>query len=517
MLLYAETHYPRVGPSLTRKPEPEIAADIPWRVEPRRSIPILLVVKDARWYPVFVENLRLVIRDARTGDEVSTFTHVFDESISSLWWWRVVEVAPLPAGLYEVLPVITYQCGGTRRVAIADNYRGTSHRPFTVRVGSEPWPVPVGWQAGDVHVHTEYTRDQAEFGPPVRAIAAMSRSMGMTWVALTDHSYDLDDSEDDYLVNDPELPRWKAFVRACCEPYDGVCLIPGEEVSCGNRRGRNVHLLGLGLSHYIPGKGDSAERPTRTRPDLAIPEVIRRIGDQNGLAIAAHPGHRPPVAERIVFRRGRWEWDDLTEPGLSGMQFWNGATDRGFERGLETWVGLLLSGRRLVGLAGNDSHGAFGRSRQVRLPWISLSDGERHLFGRVRTVVQTEETKGDGILAALAAGRCYLTDGPALTMEVATADGRHVLGSRASADGARAIVAARSTAEWGGVEKIGLAIGVVGERAERWAWRGPSGDQYSCTWELPVCVTGPAYVRAEVRTTAGRRALTNPIWITAGG
>jgi len=514
MLLYAETHYPRFGPSRIRKSEPELAADVPWRVEPGTGIPVLLVVKDAHWYPVFLERLTLIVEDAGTGSDVATIEHVLNERVTSIWWWHLVEIPSLPSGTYRVSPVLTYRCGDAWHSVVADNYRGTSHRPFTVSVGGERWPIPEGWQAGDVHTHTEYTRDQVEFGPPLPAIAAMSRSMGVRWVALTDHSYDLDDSEQDYLVDAPELPRWKAFLRGCSEPHEEVCLIPGEEVSCGNRKGRNVHLLGLGLSQYIPGKGDSAERPTRTRPDLAVPEVIRRIRDQDGLAIAAHPGHRSPLAERIIFRRGTWEWDDLTEPGLGGMQFWNGPRDRGFERGLEAWVRLLLSGRRMVGLAGNDSHGAFGRSRRVRLPWVSLADDERHLFGRVRTVVGTEKGTPQAVLAALAEGRCYLTDGPALTLEVATAAGRFPLGSTAPVPVMRAIIAASSTSDWGAIERVGLAVGIIGERGERWTWQGVSGDLFSVTWEPAIDVKQAAYVRAEVRTKDGACAFTNPIWIS---
>jgi len=517
MLLYAETHYPRFGPSRIRRAEPEIVADLPWRVEPRAPLPVLLVVKDAHWYPVELETLTLLIR-THEGEEIATVERVIRERVARPWWWHLETLPPLPQpGHYEVTPVIRYAIGGKRRTAIADNYRGTTHLPFSLWVGREEWPVPPGWLAGDAHTHTHYTRDQVEFGPPIAAISAMSRSTGIGWVALTDHSYDLDDSEHDYLVNDPSLPRWRGLLQEAEEDRSGVCLIPGEEVSCGNAQSRNVHLLGLGLSEHIPGKGDSAERPWHTRPDFSIPEVIERIHQQKGLAVAAHPGYCPPLGERIVFRRGTWQWADLIRPGLDGVQLWNGEDDAGFHRGMEQWVHALLSGRAVVALAGNDSHGAFGRSRRVRLPWVSLTDNLRHLFGKVRTVVAAQHRTRQAILDALARGASYLTDGPALTMEVVASERRFPLGSRVREGANAASVHAVSTSDWGAIGRVGVAVGVLGEESERWTWHRPPAQAMRLDWELPLAITRPAYVRAEVLTTGNARALTNPIWINGAG
>jgi len=523
MLLYAESHYPRRWPSLTRRAEPEIVADVPWRVEPGAPVPLLLTARDAHWYPVRLESLGLIARraDAPSGRPALMAEYPIGEAIAAPWWWRLVEVPPLPEpGDYLVAPVIRYTVGGRAREAVADNYRGTSHRPFLMRVAAQRWPVPSGWWPGDAHVHTAFTRDQIEFGPPLAAIAQMSRAMGLAWAALTDHSYDLDDSRESYLANDPALPRWHDLLAEL--PQDGACLIAGEEVSCGNARGRNVHLLAMGIREHIPGAGDSAERLLHTRPDLSIPEVIRRTRAQGGIAVAAHPGHTPPWRERVVFRRGAWEAADLAT-GLDGVQFWNGERDAGFHRGMAGWVQLLLSGKRTPALAGSDSHGAFGRSRQVRVPWLSIADDRRHLFGRTRTVVRADAPMEHPLVDALAAGRSYLTDGPALVIEAVAETDRRGIGDRVLGPVCAVAIHARSTAEWGAIDRIGIAVGIVGEAAERWRWRAPGGG-YECEWEAPLVLPPgrDAYVRAEAytRSTAdapGAMAFTNPIWISGGG
>ena len=411
MLLYAETHYPRIWPSRIALRQPEIVADVPWWAEPERPVPVLILVKDAHWFPVHFDGLRIAVQN-RQGT-VRNLKLTVQQHVEEPYWFRVVLLPVLAAGDYLVDVRIRYTCAGRRHEVRADNHRLTSHAPFNLRVGHEPWPRPEGWASGDAHVHTWFTQDQAEFGPPVSVVSTVAEAMGMGFAALTDHSYDLDDAEGDYLVNDPGLPRWQAFQReARGLSSDRVCLIPGEEISCGNSEARNVHLLALNTSEYIPGRGDSAEEIAPLPPDLPIPEVIRRVREQGGLAVAAHPGVRPVQAEQILFRRGAWEWPDVSAESLGGLQIWNGDRDRVFDRGLMLWKKLLLEGRQIPALAGNDSHGSFGRFRQVRIPWLAMTDDRRHLFGRARTVVEAPSLDRATVMKSLAEGRSYLSDGP---------------------------------------------------------------------------------------------------------
>jgi hypothetical protein len=304
------------------------------------------------------------------------------------------------------------------------------------------------------------------------------------------------------------------MLRACAVPRDGVCIIPGEEVSCGNRAGRNVHLLALGIRQHIAGKGDSAERPFHTHPDHAIPDVIANVHEQGGIAIAAHPGCAPPIAERVIFRRGKWDWRDLTEPSLAGIQAWNGRDDAGFVCGMEQWVRLLLSGARIPMSAGNDSHGAFGRARHVTIPWIALADDHLHLFGSVRTVVQTPELSEKALLAGIAAGRSYVTDGPGMRFQAASAGATGGLGDTVPCGKVALRAEGFSTFEFGHIERLGIACGVIGEDEEWWRWFAPETGALEFQAEMTEGFERPGYVRVEVQTDAGKRAISNPIWIS---
>jgi hypothetical protein len=510
MILYAEMHFPSGVRTPIWRSQPELIVDIPWLIARGRDVPVMFLAKDAHRYPITFERMVVVVRsDARQVIRRSVFD--VGREISDPLWMYMVSLPPLDAGEYDVEAVIEYSLGGHRFRAHADNYRRTSGEAFPLRVlsGDYPLPDPVSidgqpavWLSGDAHVHTSFTRDQIEFGPPVEAIAQMAEASGLDWCALTDHSYDLDDREDDYTRNDPTLPRWNGFLREvdeCRARHPGVTLIAGEEVSCGNARGRNVHLLAYGIREYIPGSGDSGEWPFRSRPDLSITEVIERVQRQGGLAVASHPGEYPPIHERLLIRRDQWRDEDVSRDGLSALQVWNGRRGEDFLRGMEMWVSLLLSGRRIPIIGGNDSHGAFGRSRHIHLPWLSIGEGTGYLFGNVRTVVAAKSRAVEDILASIAAGRCYVTDGPAL--DIQPMDG-----------GVR--ITARSCVEFGGVTRICVGTGVMGDSRERWQIRELSGNPMEAEWIVPLDVK-KGYARAEVRTTSGRSALTNPVMLSS--
>ncbi len=63
LILYAETHYKFKGIySRLFQTEPEIVADAPFRVEPGRPIPILVLVKDAHRFPIEIQKILIEIK-----------------------------------------------------------------------------------------------------------------------------------------------------------------------------------------------------------------------------------------------------------------------------------------------------------------------------------------------------------------------------------------------------------------------------------------------------------------------
>lgn len=514
--LYAEVHYRfRFFFSLLNAPEPEILADAPHRVEPGEPIPILLLVKDADRHRV-----TLLSADAVLSDGASTRTvrllHA-EVRIAEHWWWTVIDVpSDGLSGWVSCAVQFRYDAGRGERFAVSDNYRTTSHAPLRVYVSSEPLPTLPQLILGEGHSHSTATEDQVEFGIPLGAVRSMARRMGLSFAAVTDHSYDLDDSLASYEVNDPSVPKWHALQREIAElnRRTGFTLLSGEEVTCRNASGRNVHCLVLGDSQFHPGSGDSAERWFRTRSELSLRELLDRV-DGSAVVAAAHPREHVPIFQRLLLRRGSWGDIDESQTGLHLLQFWNGTFDRRCEDGRDAWVRQLLRGRRLGVLAGNDAHGNFNRFRQLSIPFVSLREADHQLFGRVRTGLFADANSPDAIIEALRRHRSIATDGP--VGMITDVEGRPVLGETLAAPATVRLVA-RTSEEFGRIERIELRRGIVGAAAEESLefWESP-GEMY-WAWRVEVKELRPHYLRLEITTHPGQRdnlahhCLTSPVW-----
>ena len=68
ILGYAETHYSFIsGLSFLHRKAPEIITDAPWRIEPDKNIPIILLVKDADKYPIIINKIEIGIYKSGLG------------------------------------------------------------------------------------------------------------------------------------------------------------------------------------------------------------------------------------------------------------------------------------------------------------------------------------------------------------------------------------------------------------------------------------------------------------------
>jgi hypothetical protein len=519
-VLYAETHYSFKGIySRLKKREPEIIADAPHRVEPGQAVPILLLVKDAHRFPVTIRGVAVTVR-AQDGKTWRHNLPLQDLIVTKPLWWRVFPVEVQERGRLSFDVEIEYSVGGKKRRCLNDNHIATSHEPLSVWVASDPLPREAGWVYGDLHTHSSYTSDQVEFGAPLAAAVELAKALGLQFFAVTDHSYDLDDHHDDYLTNDPDLSKWKALWQEV-EELNGaqrhVVILPGEEVSCGNARGRNVHFLVLNSRRFFPGSGDSAERWLRSRPEMTIAEILAQL-DKDALAIAGHPSARPPFLQRLLIRRGHWEDVDCLLPNLTGLQVWNGS-EVGLKEGVAQWVRCLLKGQRIYLYGGNDAHGNFNRFRQVGFPFFTMREHHDHLFGRVRTAAKVEGRPSvAGLLDALRAGRCIATDGPFVSLEFETDRGDITpVGGTAHGSG-RLRIRALSTPEFGPLWRVVVYRGAVGadnEAVEQQVDRFE--DAYSFEASIPVeAVDGRRYFRVEVFSGDAadpRRGLSNPVWV----
>lgn len=521
IFLYAETHYAFKGIySRLKRKVPEIVADVPHRIDSGAAIPVLILIKDSDKYPVKLDSVQVEL-----GFENQKERHDFEfgASIREPFWHRVLEV-PLRhdlSGRCMVDVTLHFSQNGETYSVRNDNYVSTSHAPFEVFISGDKLPGSDGWYFGDFHCHTNYTCDQVEFGAPLKAAATLAQAMGLSFYCATDHSYDLDDEPDDYLKKDPRLTKWKDLleqVKSINRSNGEFVIVPGEEVSAGNTKRRNVHFLILNHPEFLPGDGDSAEKWFRTKPNLSIEQILGQINSE-AVAFAAHPSMKPPLLQRLLVRRGNWDVKDCQHPELHGLQIWNG-TDADLEAGKKIWTQLLLEGQRKFIAAGNDAHGNFNRFRQIGIPFFTMRENHDHLFGKVRTGIWSENGFSLGAcLKAFKEGKMVVTNGPFVQITV-TADSGHVarLGEEIFGQQFRLECDCRSTSEFGGLEALKIYFGDLTSKKERLISDIDNFEKlYSHGGVIELAeITTSGYVRAELYSKASARSLvclTNPIWI----
>ncbi len=463
--LYAEIHY-RIRGLFSRydQQEPEIIADVPHRLEPGQPLPVLLLIKDANRYPIHLLQVRVTLHHNNKTLELANIQPE-PELVNTPFWSRVYTLAlPAPTVIPALVDVhITIENNGRRKTITNDNYKLTSHKPFTVCADTHPLPRNDNWYFGDLHYHSNYSSDQVEFGAPLEDTATIARAMGLDFLAVTDHSYDLDDFFNDYLHNDPALAKWhdyRARIDTINKNNSNFVILPGEELSAGNAANRNVHFLLLNSSVFFPGSGDSAEIWFKTQPEMSIAGVLQQL-EPSALAIAAHPEDKPPFLQWLLIRRGKWQNKDYGQPGLHGVQMWNGRKRHFLRYGLPKWIWLLLHERRLILFAGNDAHGNFNRFRQLSTPFLTMREHDEEIFAGVRTGVFLDKKLTPNTLAsALRSGRVIVTDGPFAEFSI-TDDNRNTTypGDDYYQKNGTIHITAKSTPGYGNLLKLELLAG----------------------------------------------------------
>jgi len=521
-LLYAETHYSFKGIySRLKKKEPEIIADVPHRIKQGQPIPVLLLIKDAHQYSIELNSVHI---NLLSKEKKEFFPFEFNTlKINERLWHKIVEIQSTDnlSGKCRVDVTIKFSINGKTREVKNDNYTCSSHAPLEIYISESGLPKTKGWHFGEFHCHTDYTSDQVEFGAPLNASRQLAEAMGLTFFCATDHSYDLDDDPDSYLKNDPSLKKWHSFqddVRRLNQSNSSFIIIPGEEVSAGNSKNRNVHFLVLNHPELLPGDGDSAEKWLRTKPNLSIKEILTRI-NSNSLAFAAHPGVQPPFLEWLLVRRGKWNLQDCSNSGLHGLQIWNG-TDEGLNEGKSLWIKRLLQGKRIFISGGNDAHGNFNRFRQVGLPFFTLRENYEHLFGKVRTGVFLEDKFSlPTLLKAFKNGRMLITNGPFVELLVkndrneSAKSGDCISGKNFKID-----LRCLSSPEFGKLSELRIYTGDLINRKERLFKSVLNfSDLFKHHEQLQMRKNStPSYLRVELFSENKNEVLkcfTNPIWL----
>ena len=527
--LYAETHYRfKYFFSFLKKAEPEIIADGPHRLDPDTPYPILLFIKDADRYPIELISTTLTL--IRDGKELYSETVQPPSSvkISDHYWWNVIELQFQKEldevyGFLTLKVEITIRQNGRIKIITNNNHRTSSKTPLKFYRSRTSLPSLPGWFYGDTHTHSQYTEDQVEFGSPIAAAPALCKAMGLSFFCVADHSYDLDDRIDNYLVNDQNIPKWYLLqeeIDEVNEKEKNFVAVRGEEVSCTNKDGRNVHLLLHGTRKYFHGSGDSAEKWFHTKCEHTVDGVLL-IKDSNVAAYAAHPTEEVPLLQRLLINRGEWRKADMNSSSLHGIQILNGEYAENFVNGLDVWKWLLLKGEKKFISAGNDAHGNFNRFIQIGIPFFKIREKETQLFGKMKTALFTSLSE-TAIVSALRYGRSFITSGPLLVIEIETDQfnsgtiGDTILGKKFLVK-----VKAKTTEEFGKFISVKLIHGIIGKRErillEMKDFSDPFNIHFITDWETAAMFS---YIRAEGFTANGTGTdregfcFTNPIWIS---
>ncbi|HEY6952178.1 MAG TPA: hypothetical protein VI758_07200, partial [Bacteroidota bacterium] len=127
-LMYAETHYRfKYLPSYLRKPEPELIADAPHRIDPGSDIPLLILAKDADKFPAKI--VALQVRFLQNG-VVTRDVHLIEKHIllKDTFWWKIftLERGQL-RGWLELDVIMTLETRSGTKTYRADNHRTSSH------------------------------------------------------------------------------------------------------------------------------------------------------------------------------------------------------------------------------------------------------------------------------------------------------------------------------------------------------------------------------------------------------
>ena len=522
---YAEIHYTFFRYSLINRKHPEILADVPWRVDAGKPIPVICIIKDADKFPVKLK--RIVAKYRLNGGETREEV-LLDEDcqlyVSDHYWYRLfsIQLRHGETGNVKVTVEIEYINNGIRKTLVSDNLPGLSHAPFKVLVSPHKLPTFDGWRHGDAHYHTDMTQDQIEFGAPVAVAALMGKTMGLSWLVAADHSYDLNRAIGEYFEHDSKLPRWQKVREdaSIVNSGDGnFVVVPAEEISCGNSKSHNIHLLAFDTSQFIPGSGDGVKRGLNKRPDLTLRQCINRVNQIGGFVYAAHPEAWNGFLGTLLLNRDRWRGPDYAQGGYSGLEFLNGAHGKEFDEAYKRWIQLLLEGRRLYILGGNDAHGDFNRCRKAKYPNTRLTESNEHVFGRTRTLAYCgDDLSVAGIHTALRNGRTIVTEGPVAIINAQNADGETAMvgGDIAGAE-FKLTITAQSSAEFGAIDRIVLYRGNFHEKDEQIEQTFiPEREEMTHVFTHEITHKNRGYVRVEATSSARGKSflcITNPIWL----
>lgn len=494
------------------KNEPEVVADTITRTASTQEFPLMLLIRHTDRNPVILESIDVTV-DSKDGKNLFMEKFQKDLKLKTLLWHEniTVKLSAEYTGEAEVTVVFNLKSKHGDIKVVNNNTKKSMDNSIKITMGAKPFPRLDGWYYGDTHFHTIYSDNQVEFGAPIDTSANMAEAYGVDWLVFTDHSFDLDDVEGDTTKNNPELERWnnmKTDSAIAAQSHPDLLVMTGEELSCGNKAGANVHML-VYNSAFFPGNGDGYEG-SKT-PDMTCEKAIENVS-VTGATGAAHPVVELKSVEVYMINRGNWAEEDILAKGLNFDQAWN-YTIKPRQAGFDQWIQVLLTGRHMPLAGGTDAHGDFNYQYSG---WP-----ENVPFGGIRTAVKVDGALTvESLVAAIRAGRMIATNGPFVMLALVNGNmdraeiGETIKGPKLMAD-----VRALSSDEFGPISEINIFAGDLLKKEETLltTYYGKYAENpmdMEETLLLPDSIKN-GYVRVEVVTDKNEipyRAYANPVW-----
>jgi hypothetical protein len=219
---------------------------------------------------------------------------------------------------------------------------------------TDPWPTNGHWLRCALHAHT--TNSDGELPP--QGLAEHYARAGYDVLAITDH-----------------------WVRTDAEPVGDLLVIPSVELNCILPEARDGHVLGIGVECE---PGDLASLGAEYA-DLA--RTADWINEHGGVAYLAHPYWTGAIPGRLEL-----------PANVAGIEVFNAGCELEVGRGLSSvhWDELLEAGRLCPAIVTDDSHHPGFDSDHA---W---------------TWVRAAERSAAAVLAALASGTFYGSNGPVI-------------------------------------------------------------------------------------------------------
>jgi hypothetical protein len=226
-----------------------------------------------------------------------------------------------------------------------------------------------GWCRGELHIHSEHSDGRWTTAD----IAARARNRGIDFLFLTDHN------------------TASGVDRLRAQLGDAVAVHPGIELTT-----YHGHALALGADRWLDWRTG-----LRGRTADAMARDARAAG---AFFVVAHPDAPPDD----VCTGCRWTYADFDPSHADAVEVWGGLWDGPEERNqgcLDLWRKWLNARVRLTATGATDAHRPEDWEGPVPLTYVKAADSSL-----------------PAILAALRAGRTYVSSGPFLELRAREGD-----------------------------------------------------------------------------------------------